>query len=140
MELNGTIFLQIFIFLLLLFWLSPSFFAPLLRLFDERERRIIGAQREALELSERANEKSRTFDSEYNKAKDEARHTLSSLKQAMEKEHSEMMQRAKNTARERLENAGRALGEQERRIKEELKATSKMIADDVVNALVRHRV
>jgi F-type H+-transporting ATPase subunit b len=88
-ELNGTIFVQVFIFLSLLVWLSPTLFGPIMRLFEEREQRIDGAKRIAAELSGFADEKAKLFQIEYEKARTEARHTLTALKLEMEREYSE---------------------------------------------------
>ena len=101
MEVNGTIFLQIVIFLTLLLWLSRFLFAPMMRLFDEREKRIHGAKDQALEMSKIADELAGQFDVEYLKARDTARLTLSELKLAMEKEHAESVEHIKMIAREK---------------------------------------
>lgn len=139
MELNGTIFLQVLIFLTLLLWLSRSLFAPILRLFDERERRIVGAKEAALELSARALEKSQSFDIEYEKAKSTARHALNELKQDMEKEHSEILNEAKALARETLRKAEADLEKQEEEIRPQLLAASMALADDIVGTLLKKK-
>lgn len=137
MELNGTIFLQIFIFLTLLLWLSQTLFAPIMRLFEEREQRIEGAKRIARELSGLADEKSKTFLTQYEKARGEARVLLSEMKHAMDKEFTDALERVKAGARDKLLAADRELGEQETRIREELVGRSAGIADDIVKAMVR---
>lgn len=139
MEINGTIFLQVFIFLTLLMWLSRTLFAPILRLFEEREQRIDGAKKIALELSNLADEKSKTFLAEYEKAKGEARHTLSEMKHAMDKEYTEALERVRSSAREKLMAADEELLEQEQQIREELFRKSAGIANDIVKAMVHSR-
>src|SRR5437016_888915 len=109
MELNGTIFLQIFIFLTLLFWLSWSLFATIMRLFDEREKRIDGAKAKALEFDELALETASLFDQEYEQARESARQTLNELKQNLEKEHANNLGRIKIAQKERLEKSQASL-------------------------------
>ncbi len=136
-ELNGTIFLQVFIFLSLLVWLSKTLFAPIMRLFEEREQRIDGAKKIAFDLSELADDKARVFAIEYEKAKVEARHTLSELKHAMEKQHEEALDKVKAASREKLLAAEIELREQERVIREDLQKKSEGIAKDMVAAMMR---
>lgn len=137
MELNGTIFLQIFIFLTLLLWLSRSLFDPILRLFDERERRIVGAKLDAESLSLLADEKAQAFDVEYDRARDSARHALTELKHAMEKEHGESLARVKTMAREKLSKSEAELLQQEQEIRQKLMGASQNLADEIVSALLR---
>jgi len=137
MEVNGTIFLQILIFLSLLLWLSRSLFAPLLRLFDEREKRIVGAKTESLELGSLADEKSKAFDLACDQARKSGKHTLSELKQALEKEHQEALALMKARAKEKLDKAQSELLEQEKEVRKILTAASSSLADDIVAVLLR---
>lgn len=135
-EINGTIFLQIFIFLMLLLWLSRSLFDPILRVFDEREKRISGAKKEALDLNLLADEKAKAFDLEYAKARDSARLILGQLKQAMDATQSEALARAKTAAREKLQKSEMELAHQEQEIKAELITASKTLAGQITRTLV----
>jgi F-type H+-transporting ATPase subunit b len=135
-EINGTIFLQIFIFLMLLLWLSRSLFDPIMRVFDEREKRIFGAKKEALDLSLLADEKAKFFDVEYEKARNEARVMLNQLKQAMDLKQSETLAKAKRKAREKLEKAEADLIAQEQEITAELMSASRALAHNVVTSFV----
>lgn len=137
MELNGTILLQIFFFLTLLLWLSRSLFAPLMLLFEERERRITGAQKDALELSGLAEERRKAFEERYLKAKQEARDHLSHEKHAMEKLHSEDLARVKSVARDKLKEAEKEMDEEEQRLRTKLTDASASIAEEVVDALIK---
>lgn len=136
MELNGTIFLQVFIFLTLLVWLSGFLFSPILRLFDEREKRIVGAKKEASELSLLADEKSKAFDAAYVKARENARLTLSQLKSMQEKEQNESLLRVKAFAKERMEKAEHNLKLEEQEVRQALSSTTGTLADDIVRALL----
>ena len=140
MELNGTIFLQVFIFLSLLIWLSRTLFAPILRLFDERELRIDGAKRIASEMSNLADEKAKRFAVEYERAKMEARHALAEQKNRMEREHAEALDKVKAEARNKMLAAEAELGQQENKIREELKSKTDAMANDMVQAMVRPAV
>ena len=73
MEINATILVQIFLVVALLLWLSPTLFAPIMRLFDERERRIFGAKEESLRMNREASEMSQVFDQKLDEARLNAR-------------------------------------------------------------------
>jgi len=136
MEVNGTIFLQIFIFLTLLLWLSRSLFAPILRLFDERDRRIVGAKEQALTLNSLAEEKANAFDIAYENARTTLKSTLSELRRNMDKEHLDALAHIKAVAQEKLKKAQDDLVEQEKEIRQKLVGASVGIADDIVNSFL----
>jgi F-type H+-transporting ATPase subunit b len=135
-EVNATIFVQIFIFLMLLMWLSPTLFAPVLRLFEERERRIVGAREDAVKMTDLALEKANTFDSEYSKARLAAREALADLKRQADLESSQVIEQAKLKARQKLELAQKDLAKQEAMVRQELSSASDAIAKDIVNSLL----
>ncbi len=139
MELNATIFVQIFIFMTLLLWLSRALFAPILALFDEREKRIGGAKREAQELITLAEEKGRLFELEYEKARLEARHTLSSLKLEADKEQGIIIARVRQEAKEKLDRAEEELKEEERQVRSQLSAASESVSADIIKVLMAQK-
>lgn len=132
MEVNGTIFLQIFIFASLLMWLSPTLFAPIMRLFDERESRIVGAKNISLELNALAEEKHQSFLAEFDRAKEEARIVMAEQKHAMEKEANEILERAKMVVRAKLSVAEKDLAEQEATLRASFDERVSFIADEIV--------
>lgn len=137
MEINATIILQIVIFMTLLLWLSPMLFAPILRLFDERERRIEGAKLEASKMSLLADEKAKAFDEQYQKARLRARESLSNAKFAMEKEHRAIIEQAKLLAKEKVAVAEAELKREESRVRPELDHAVSKIAEDIIQALIK---
>ena len=139
MELNATIFVQIFIFMTLLLWLSRSLFAPILRLFDEREKRIVGAKSSASSMSALADDKAKAFSEAFEAARDNARQTLAQLKHASEKERTEAIDKTKAIARDRLDRAQKELVEEESAIREQLVHASAAIAEQVVATMSRQR-
>lgn len=138
MELNGTIFIQIFIFVVALLWLSKSLFEPIIRLFEERDRRISGAKSESEQLLTKAQEKSDQFDREYNKAKEKAREFLAHIKANNERDQSDKLALCKASVLEKLKASERDLEEQSKKAHTRLDADAQVIAQDIVNRLVSH--
>lgn len=121
---------------MLLFWLSPVLFRPIMRLFDEREKKIEGAQKEAQEMLSLAQEKSQTFDLEFNRARTKAREHLAELKHKADKEHQEILEQAKHEAKIMLKEADEALITEEKRVRIELVEKSDQVKDDIITALM----
>jgi len=139
MEVNATIFVQIFIFMTLLLWLSRCLFTPILRLFDEREHRIGGAKRDAAELGVLAEEKARQFDVEYERARASARHLLTELKQQADSEQRDRLDRVRKLARAKLDAAEADIKSQALSIRPQLESASTGIAEEIIKALMVHR-
>jgi F-type H+-transporting ATPase subunit b len=121
MEINATLLVQIVLFLLLLAWLSRFLFAPLLRLFDERERRIEGAREEAARLSQNAHEKLAQVEERIRLAQKEARQVLAELKAEGAEYQRRILDAAKQEARQKSEQAQAQLVVEVQRVKTELR-------------------
>lgn len=135
-EINATIFVQVFIFLTLLLGLSRWLFNPILALMDEREKRVFGAKKEAEKMNALAKKKSQEFEDEYEKARDSARHSLSDLKNQTDREQLEIMENIRSQARQKIEQARIELLEQEKNIKQELPKLADTVMEEMLKALV----
>lgn len=105
MELNATFFLQLAVFFALLAWLSPVLFDPFLRLFEERERRIVGASEEAKKLVGSAEERTALIAQRTADAQAEARGVLVGLRARAQEREAEIVQAARDKASKRLDAA-----------------------------------
>lgn len=139
MELNGTIFLQMLIFLTALLWLSRYLFLPLISLFEERDRRIEGAKQESEKLNAMALEKERVFDQEFEKARDKARELLAHIKQATEKEHGLRLEKVKADAFLKIRAAEEDLKKQSEEIRPVLEKEVSVLALDIVHGFMGHK-
>ena len=102
MELNITILVQLVIFLLLLFFLWGWLFDPMMKLFDERERRIMGAASEAKRLAGAADETATRIETRTREAQDEARKVLTTLRAQATQREREIIEAAKEQANHRM--------------------------------------
>ena len=136
MEINATIIVQIFLVVALLLWLTPSLFAPIMRLFDERERRIFGAQQEAALMSGEALKMSQVFDQKLDEAKLSARHVLTELKAKADHEQAQVLAEVRKKAKARLDSAEAELLQEEKRVRAELIPAKDEMADEIVKSLM----
>jgi F-type H+-transporting ATPase subunit b len=105
MEINATIIVQLAVVLTLMLWLSKVLFAPLMRLFDEREARIQGAKEQAKALEEQGQHKLAYVEERMKVAQREAREMLTGLKAEGAAYHRKLIDSARAEAREKLEAA-----------------------------------
>lgn len=136
MELNATVFLQLVAFLLLLAWLSTVLFAPLMRVYDERERRIEGAADEARQLREGASQKAGVVDKRLAEAGEEARRILDDLRSKGLEREKELIDAARQKAASRLEDAQADLFAVSEEVKASLKDDAKAISDQIVTKVL----
>jgi F-type H+-transporting ATPase subunit b len=104
-ELNATILLQLAAFLFLLSFLSKMLFEPFLRLFEEREKRIEGAQKSAGQYESMVEEKAKLIDDRLTAAQRDARATLVKLKEEGQKTQTKLVEQAREEAASRVEDA-----------------------------------
>jgi F-type H+-transporting ATPase subunit b len=135
-EINATILVQIFLLVALLLWLSPTIFAPIMRLFEERERRIIGAQADAARMSQEALLKTQALDDKFDKERLDARQVLAKLKSASDSEQAKALEEIRKHAKERLHKAELDLHVEEERVRSELALLTNDMADEIVKALM----
>lgn len=136
MELNATVLIQAVIILVLMAWLSPVLFGPLMRVFDERDRRIHGAAEDAKKQLGSADEKTAVVEQKTKEAQLKARAVLIELREkARGVEHS-VLEQARDKAANRLEEARAELFEATETARKALKGDANAIADDIVKKVL----
>jgi F-type H+-transporting ATPase subunit b len=134
-EINATILVQIFLVVALLLWLSPALFAPIMRLFEERERRIVGAQEASAQMSKEALAKAQAFDKQYEQARHNARQVLTELKTKADHEQAQTLGAVRSQAKEQIKAAEQELIREETRVRAELVVVEDDIAKEIVKTL-----
>jgi F-type H+-transporting ATPase subunit b len=135
-ELNATILIQAAIVLSLMAFLSPVLFKPVLKVFDERERRIHGAADEAKRFLGNADEKSAVVEQKLQAAQAEARGVLQGRREkALEKERA-LLEQARADAQVRVEKARGELRSATNDARTALKGDANAMADDIVKKVL----
>lgn len=133
MELNITVFLQLAIFLFLFGFLSEVLFKPMIRLFEERERRIDGAATEAKRLRDSADAAADTIDQRLASAQLDARKVLADLRDKGAAVEKKLVDDARAQAQARLDDQRGELFA----MTEDAKATLKDDADKLAGEIVQ---
>lgn len=136
MEFNATFLLQLGIFLALLMVLSNVLWEPLLKLMDERERRIDGAAHEAQQLRAKAEAAAGTIEARMAEASAEAKKVLGELREKGRKIESDLIDKAKEDAQAKLEDARADLFAATEDARGALKDDAAKIAADVVGKVL----
>ncbi len=136
MELNATLLVQAVIILALMAWLTPMLFGPLLKVFDERERRIHGAAEEARKQLGSAGEKSALVEQKTKEAQADARVILTTLRDQAKAKEQQLLDDARDAANVRLAEARTELSGAADAARRSLKDDAKGIADDIVKKVL----
>lgn len=132
MEINATIIVQLAVILTLMLWLSKVLFAPLMRLFDEREARIQGAKAQAKALEEQSDSQASVIDERMRIAQKEAREILNESRAKGVAFQRQVIDKARAEARDKIAAA-------KKQIEEELvqaRAQMKPFVEENTNLLV----
>lgn len=132
MEINITILLQLILFLFLLSWLSKFLFTPLIKLIDERERRIEGAKNEAIFISKKAYKYKCDIENKIYETKKKAKFDMAIIKSQGIERYRKVIDLAKNEARKKINIARISLLEEVNKTKQSLKNNTLNLTKEVL--------
>ena len=131
-----TFVLQMVVFATLIVVLKPLLFEPVLRVFEERERRTEGARDAARSMQEQAGELLTRYEKELAKVREVARQERDRMRTETAKVEAEVMAQARETVNRILEE-GRARIQRERhQIEFALGRESERLARNVAEAVL----
>lgn len=136
MELNATLFLQMAVFFLLLAWLSPTIFEPFMRIFDEREKRIVGAAAEARKLAGSVEERAATIAQRTAEAQVEARQVLTALRTRAQEREREIIAAARAQAAGQLDQARAELAASAEQARTSLRDDVRVLSSEIVSRVL----
>ena len=136
MELNVTLLIQLAIFLFAMLWLSLLLLKPLLRLLEEREKRIEGTRREAAALTAANDEKLKGIAVRIDEARALAYEQRRVLRAEGQKIFTETVERARQETQAQLERAHAEIEAARDRVRAALQVESQRLADAVVARLL----
>jgi F-type H+-transporting ATPase subunit b len=130
-DLDLTVFVQVAIFIVMLLVLKPLLFDPMLKLFEEREKRIEGARAESLKLDRESADAQSRYDAAMQKARAVAGAERDKLRAEGAKQENEILAKARAEAASVME-AGRTKVQAERHTASEaLKMGSKELGREL---------
>ena len=124
-DFDKTLFIQAALFLVLLFVIKPLLLDPMLKLFEERERRIDGAKLEARKMDEQSAGALSKFEGEMNKVRASANVERDKVRAEALKAESELLGKVRERTASKLESGRKANAEEEKRARSGLEIESR---------------
>lgn len=123
----------VFLFYLFLRW---SFFGPIERVVAERGKRMEGARREAEDLRRKAQEKTRAYQEALRKARGEIFREQEALRREALDERGAVLQQARLSANEEIQNAKRRIQAEVQAGRGELETSSTRLAEEIARVIL----
>jgi F-type H+-transporting ATPase subunit b len=139
-DFDGTVFFMAALFILLWIVLKPLLFDPMLRLFEERERRIDGAKLLARKIDERSAGALAEYETEMQKARTSANAERDTIRAEGTKREAEILARVRTETARTLDEGRKQLKEEVARARDGLTADMQSIATDFASRALGREV
>ena len=139
-DINWTFAAQLVLFVLLFLVLKPLLFDPMLRLFEERERRIEGAKNEAREMYKEADEKFAKYEAELVGVKREAGEERDKLRADGQRREQAILAKVRAETNALLEEGKAKIAKDGEGLRKELDATSQALAREIASRVLGREV
>jgi F-type H+-transporting ATPase subunit b len=139
-DLDVTVAAQIVLFVLLFLILKPLLFTPMLKLFEERERRIDGAKNEAKAMYAQADAKMAQYETELAKVKRSAGDERDKLRAAGQRREQEILAKVRTETNAMIDDGRAKIAKDATTIRAELDAVSKTVARELASRVLGREV
>lgn len=131
LDLDLTFTLQMLLFAVLIVALKPLLFDPVLRIFEEREKRTDGARDEAREMQKKAGELLERYEAELSRVGRAAAEEREKMRSETTRLENEIINEARVATAKILDNGRREIAQQVAKIQAELGRESERLAHQV---------
>lgn len=140
LDVDLTFIAQFVLFTAFVMFLKPLLFDPLLKVFEERERRTEGAKKEARKMDAKAGELSTRYEAELAKVRHEAGLEREKLREETTKVEARMMAEAREETA-RIVDAGKArIAGEVAELRRELERTQPELAAQIASRMIGREV
>jgi F-type H+-transporting ATPase subunit b len=139
-DIDGTVFVQVALFIVLLLILKPVLFDPMLKLFEEREKRILGAKVQARKLDEGAVGALTKYETEMQHARAAGNSERDKLRAEGVKTENELLAKVRASTAETLETGRKRLAEEVVSARATLTADAGALARDLASRVLGRQV
>jgi len=140
LDFDFTFVIQMVAFSTLVIILKPILFDPLMKLFEERERRTEGAKLLARKMDERAGELLRRYETELEAVRRTATEEREKLRSEGQKREAQILAEARADAAKLVERGKANLEVERQRLRGELTTHSSQIARDIASRVLGREV
>jgi F-type H+-transporting ATPase subunit b len=139
-DLDGTVVVQVALFVVLLLVLKPVLFDPMLKLFEERERRIEGARVQARKIDEKSAGALAEYEKAMAKARGEANAERDRLRAEGMKVEAEILAKVRKETAQALDEGKKKTLEEAARVRTALKAETTVLAKELASRVLGREV
>jgi F-type H+-transporting ATPase subunit b len=139
-DLDLTFVIQVILFVGLTLVLKPVLFDPMLKLFEERERRIDGAKLQARHIDEQSVTALSKYETEMAKARAVANSEREKLRAEAAKRENEILSQVRQTTTRLIEDGKRRTQEEAQRARAGLRASVSGLAGDLATKALGREV
>ncbi|MEM7436864.1 MAG: hypothetical protein AAF436_17050 [Myxococcota bacterium] len=139
-DLDGTIYIQLGIFIVAFLLLRPLVFRPMIALFEARQAAIHGAKLEAQRLQDEASAGSAEFDDEMRKLRLQAGEERDRLREQGKELERTVLDKVRRETTQQLADAGAKLKSDGARLRAEVDATIPALARDIASKILNREV
>lgn len=139
-DLDASLFVQLGLFLVLLFVLKPTLFDPMMKLFEEREKRIEGTRLQASKEDERSAKALAKYEAIVGKARESGAAERDALRQTAVKQEAELMARVRAETAGTLERGRAEIAKESQAAKQQLEADARTLGRDIASRVLGREV
>jgi F-type H+-transporting ATPase subunit b len=139
-DFDATFVAQFVLFTLFIVVLRPLLFDPLLRVFEEREKRTEGAKEDARKMDAKAGELLTRYEAELDKVRREANVEREKLRKEAKDLETQIMSKARAEAAQILENGKARMAREVEQMKKELEDAKPALASEIASRVLGREV
>lgn len=139
-DLDASLLVQLVIFVVLIVVLKPTLFDPMMRLFEEREKRIDGTRREAGKEDERSAKALAKYEAILAKAREAGAAERDALRAEGAKKEADLMARVRGTTAETLEQGRASIAAEATTARQQLKVDASKLGREIAGRVLGREV
>ena len=139
-DLDASLLVQVAIFVALLLVLKPLLFEPMLKLFEERERRIEGTRREASKEDARSAQALAKYEAILAEAREAGSSERDALRAESLRQEAESMARVRESAASKIEQGRAALANESKKVRAELTREASLLGRTIASRVLGREV
>ena len=139
-DLDASLVVQIGIFILLLVILKPLLFDPMLKLFEEREKKIEGTRREATKEDERSAKALAKYEGILGKAREAGNLERDQLRSEGQKKEAEILALVRSQTTATVENGREAIAEEAKTARTALETEANVLGSAIASRVLGREV
>lgn len=139
-DLDLTLFVQLGFFLVLLFVLKPTLFDPMMRLFEEREKRIDGTRHQATKEDERSAKALAKYEAILAKARDAGAAERDTIRAEGMKREAALMSQVRDAVATTLERGRAEIAQEAKTARDQLRGEARTLGREAASRVLGREV